>query len=122
MIRKALAYFLLFCHMNTSMFLPQMAENDVFDAQGNQIDDINTIIEYIDQVVLQNIDNEPEDEDDDSGQNFRLVKSANYYCHPQAEACEEITHTHASKQVFAGYLLATIIAPCYDIDAPPPKA
>lgn len=122
MIRKALAYFLLCCHMNTSMFLPQVMENDIFDAHGNQLDDINTIIEYIDQVILQNTDNSPEDEDDDSGQNFRMVKSANYYYRPQLSPNEEDTRTHKSERVFTGYLVATIITPCYDIEAPPPKA
>lgn len=70
-MKRFLVFILLACYMNTSMFLPQMAEVDVFDANGNQVDDINSVVEYIS--VALGIDHTADDEDDDSGQNFHLV-------------------------------------------------
>src|SRR5215203_1092819 len=77
-MKNLLAFLVLISHMNFSMFLPQMAEVDIYDANGMQQDDINSLIEYVDQVVLGNHDDTPEDEDDDSGQNFSLAKTVDY--------------------------------------------
>ena len=74
-MKKIVAFILLLCHMNTSMFLPQMDEEDVYIASGQQVDDINSVVEYVDQVMLGHKDDTPEDEDDDSGQNFLLVET-----------------------------------------------
>ncbi|MBE7172890.1 MAG: hypothetical protein INR73_20100 [Williamsia sp.] len=68
--------------MNSSMFLPQVAEQDIYNASGQQEDDVNTVVEYIDQVILGHHDNTPEDEDDDSGQNFHPAKDVNYCFQP----------------------------------------
>ena len=62
-MKKVFAFILLLCHLNTSMFLPQVDEDDQYDAHGQQIDDLNTVSEYIDQVVLGDVDKTPEDED-----------------------------------------------------------
>lgn len=51
------------------MLLPQVAEDDVF-MNGNYVDDINSVAEYVQQNLLQFDDETPEDEDDDNGQNF----------------------------------------------------
>jgi hypothetical protein len=50
--------------MNTSMFLPQVAENDVYDKSGNQVDDINSVVEYVYEVVLGHKAVNPTDEDE----------------------------------------------------------
>ncbi|MDB5279469.1 MAG: hypothetical protein JWR61_4424 [Ferruginibacter sp.] len=59
--------------MNASMFLPQIAEDDLYDSSGKQLDDVNSVIEYF-QVAL-GYDHHVDDEDDDNGQNFHLVKN-----------------------------------------------
>jgi hypothetical protein len=41
-MKKLLAFILLLSHMNTSMFLPQVPEDDIYDGNGNQVDDINS--------------------------------------------------------------------------------
>jgi hypothetical protein len=58
------------------MFLPQISEDDVFDANDKQLDDVNSVIEYF-QVAL-GYDHHADDEDDDNGQNFHLVKNVEY--------------------------------------------
>ena len=77
MLRKVLAFILLISHMNTSMFLPQVVEQDAFDSTGQQINDINSVWEFVDEEILGN-DSAPFDEDDDNGQNFHLVKIVDY--------------------------------------------
>lgn len=60
------------------MFLPQVAEEDVYDTHGKQVDDINSVIEYF-QVAL-GYDHHADDEDDDNGHNFYLLKNIEYNC------------------------------------------
>jgi hypothetical protein len=77
MLRKVLAFILLISHMNTSMFLPQVVEQDAYDSTGQQVNDINSVWEFVDEEILGN-DSTPFDEDDDNGQNFHLVKTVDY--------------------------------------------
>lgn len=70
-MKRLLAFLLLISHMNTSMFLPQVPQHDVFDEHGNQIDDINSVVEYV--MVTLGLDDVADDEDNDSGQNFNVV-------------------------------------------------
>ncbi len=48
------------------MFIPQLDELDVIDEKGYQLDDTNSLYDYIDEVILRNKDTTPEDEDDDA--------------------------------------------------------
>lgn len=105
MLRKILAIILLINHLNTSMFIPQMAEVDYYDSMGNQIDDINTLVEYIDQNILGHPDYSPEDEDDDSGQPYHIVKIMDYTWHPYvAEVQTKVNFTDQPAKVFTGYI------------------
>ena len=105
MLRKILATILLLNHLNTSMFIPQMAEVDSYDSFGTQVDDINTLVEYIDQQVLGHYDNTPEDEDDDSGQPYHIIKMVDYVWHPYVPAVQtKITFNESPAKVFTGYI------------------
>src|SRR5450755_4028384 len=79
MLRNLVIFIVLLVHINGSMFLPQVAEQDIYDAQGNQEKDINTVIEYVSEVILGKHDKDPIDNDNDDGQNFHLVKIVDYY-------------------------------------------
>ena len=70
-MRRFLAFILLLCHMNSSMFLPQVAEYGLYDSNGNQLNAINTFRGYF-QVVL-GYDHHADD--DDNGQNFLMIKN-----------------------------------------------
>lgn len=59
--------------MNTAMVSPAVDEVDLFDHYGRQLDDINSLVEYIDQIVLGNHDDTPEDEDDDKASFFNAT-------------------------------------------------
>src|SRR4051794_13610638 len=83
-MKNLLSILILFSHMNFSMFIPQLDEADGFDQSGRQIDDINSLYEYIDEVVLGNVDSTPDDEDDDNGIYYHIQKAEDYsFSHAQ---------------------------------------
>jgi hypothetical protein len=105
--------------MNTSMFLPQAPEADVYDANGNQLDDITSIVELI--RVQLGYDHHADDENDDSGQNFHI---ANFYEYTFQPFYTEIKNeSRINKQDRFHDLNESIIPSIsYDILVPPPKA
>jgi hypothetical protein len=46
---------------------------------GVEIDEINTVFEFVDEVVLGHTDTTPEDEDDDEPDFFQITKVAEYH-------------------------------------------
>lgn len=101
------------------MLLPQVAEIDIVDQRGIETDDINTIVEYIDQVVFDNEDDTPEDEDTDDGQNFHLVKQVDIKFFQQFDDAERPVITLSSTE-YTGFTLAHIESPYLDTITPPP--
>jgi hypothetical protein len=69
-VKKAITFLVLLLYINTSMVRPAVDEVDSFDHCGRQLDDINSLLEFIDQIVLGNQDDTPEDEDDDKANLF----------------------------------------------------
>ncbi len=106
--------------MNSSMFLPQVPEQDIYNTDNQQEDDINTVIEYIDQVILGHHDDTPEDEDDDSGQNFHLVNITNYYYEPFFIDINTTTVSPRKQQHFTPFYVKVIPSVYFDIVSPPP--
>lgn len=121
MLKKVIAFIILLCHMNTSMFLPQVAECDIYNSSGEQEDDINSVVEYVDQVILGHHDNTPEDEDDDSGQNFHLAKDVNYFFQPFFTPLERKLIVTSKKKRYAIFQTRKISAVYFDIISPPPE-
>lgn len=113
-----LAFLLLVSHMNTSMFLPQVPEDDIYDANGNQVDDINSVFEYV--MVKLGLDHHADDEDDDSGQNLHIVAGFQYTFQPFfTEIIKEYSENKTNS--FGEYSQAKIPSVSYDIIVPPPK-
>ena len=119
-MKKVFAFILLLCHMNTSMFLPQVAEVDTYNDNGQLKDDINSVAEYIE--VMLGYDHTADDEDDDSGQNFHLVNATNYFYQQEIKISEQQKFTDPVEHIYTGYTTPKLSAPSYDIVAPPPKA
>lgn len=117
-MKRLLAFILLLSHMNTSMLLPQAPEEDVYDGNGNQLDDITSIGELI--MVKLGIDHHADDENDDQGQNFHLVKAFEYCFQPVFS--ELNSGILIMKPSMAGvYKENKIPDICFDIILPPPK-
>jgi len=120
---KTIAYILLFVHVSTSLFIPVVEENDVYDVSGRQIDDINTIFEYVDQVLLGHTDLTPEDEDDDQPHFFTSSSSISYYISGQEQvvcAVNEPT-TKGLAVAYPRLPVQKTSSVAYDILTPPPE-
>ncbi len=118
-MRKVLAFILLISHMNTSMFLPQVPEVDVYDSSGNQLDDINSIFEYV--MVKIGLDHHADDEDDDSGQNLLAVTGFQFTPQPFLGHVVK-QYAEINTNLFSEYHQQKIPSIAYDIIVPPPKS
>lgn len=119
---KTIAYIFLFIHISTTMFIPVVDEKDVYDARGRQINDINTIFEFVDQVVMGNTHATAVDEDDDQPHFFTGSYGVSYYISvtEQRIAINEPT----TKELAVAYPLLPvqkISAVAFDIVTPPPE-
>ena len=119
-VKKPLAFIFLLLHINFSMFIPQMEETDSFDANGMPTDDINSLVEYIDQVMLNNIDDTPEDEDDDYARNYSPVQNGFYYTSNASEIIPS-DFPDVAKVYFPEFPEVEIPSISFDVIAPPPK-
>lgn len=105
--------------MNTSMFLPQVPQHDVFDEDGNQLDDINSVVEYV--LVTLGIDDVADDEDNDNGQNFNIVTMTPCVIPPNSTLVEKPTIINNKKSSYLSSSNEDIALMSYDVIVPPPK-
>jgi hypothetical protein len=89
-LKKAGLFILILSYLNLAL-VPQNAEQDSYHKSGKQVDDINSFYEFIDEIVLGNIDDTPEDEDDDSGLHYLVVKTVDLHCQLGIEAIPQTT-------------------------------
>lgn len=101
------------------MLLPQVPEVDVYDTNGNQLDDINSIVEYV--LVKIGIDHTADDEDNDSGQNLHVVPDFQYTYEPFLSMVSK-DYSNVKHNEFVEYSVSKIPLVSYDIIIPPPKA
>jgi len=106
--------------MNYFMFLPQTRETDSYDASGKQTDDINSVVEYV--RVFLGLDKTADDEDDDSGNNFNLLKTCDYFYQQQVTILNSPGYIEISKGVYGEYKVPAPLFTSYDIISPPPEA
>jgi len=106
------------------MFFPMVDETDVIEKSGKQRDDINSLAEYIYQVLLGHRDSTPEDEDDDQAHFYQLKSAISYsvtaqYITPVARTGDG---NIASETVFLDFPERVPHPVFYDIQGPPPDA
>jgi hypothetical protein len=120
---RLFAYILLFIHINTTMFIPVADERDVYDASGRQINDINTFMELIDQIILGNTCVTSQDEDDDLAHYFTGAGITTYVANVQEiTLTKEEPSTTDLAVAYPQALVQKISTVAYDILTPPPKA
>ncbi len=91
----------------------------MYDSHGNQLDDINSVTEFI--MVKLGCDHHADDEDDDSGQNLHLVKLITLYCESPFSIIKTKEFLIARPSTFGKDPRDKIADVCYDIIIPPPK-
>lgn len=119
-----MVYIVLLMHVNTYMFFPMIDEVDTYERSGKQKDDINSLAEYIYQVLLGHRDSTPEDEDDDQAHYYQLKSSARYivcdcFIRPSVSPAPPALLVRPQYGIAATQRLLTA---SYDITAPPPEA
>jgi hypothetical protein len=119
-MKKLAVFILLLVHVNYFMFLPQRDEVDSYDANGVQTEDINSLTEYI-RVIL-GYDTTPDDEDDDKGDNFTLVKICDYFFQQQVSFLKTPLLTEIAVKYFYEVNDKKPKGISYDIISPPPEA
>jgi len=102
------------------MLIPQTNEVDVQNFRGVQSDDINSFVEYVDQEILHNVDDTPEDEDDDTPRNYGFVQIDSYHNIYFAEVSFNYDWP-ISKTSFPNFVAGQILVVSFDVAAPPPK-
>lgn len=105
--------------MNTSMFFPQVPEQNLFDSKGNQIDNITSIVEWV--RVITGFDHTADNENDNRAQNLHPVKTFQYtsdnYFSRSINKYQVLSEKH-----YVEFLNTKVLMPSYDILVPPPKA
>ncbi len=117
---KLLVTILVLLHMNFSMFIPQVNEIDVFDANGQQMEDVNSLVDLIN-ATLHAHKKQPskKDSDDDNARYFHAAKLGPFFYQPFFSLVKT-TEYHSSNYP---NLAAPSVAPVfYEIQSPPPKA
>lgn len=118
---KPLAFILLLLHINFSMFIPQIDEKDIYDSNCQQVQDINSLSEYIQTCYT----NHPKphhnkDSDDDNARYFHSLKPHFFLLQPFAVVKKENTNIpHGSIPLTDD---ASLSAGFSNIQSPPPKA
>jgi hypothetical protein len=104
------------------MFFPMVDETDIYEKSGEQRDDINSLAEYIYQVLLGHRDSTPEDEDDDQA-HFYQLKSGFFYS-LTAQSISPISRKFSghgiSKILFLDFSERVPLPISRDIQDPPP--
>jgi hypothetical protein len=120
---KFFAYILLFIHVNTTMFVPVADERDVYDACGHQINDINTFLGLVDQLVLGNTEITRQDEDDDLAHYFTGNAGVTCYVANMQEIVltREEPSTADLAVAYPRLQVQKISTIAYDILTPPPQ-
>jgi hypothetical protein len=121
-MKRFLTILVLISHINYAMFIPQLDEVDVYDADGKQQDDINSLVEYIDQVLLGHKSNAPADEDDDTGFFLNIVKIDPYTFEQFATVLTVPVYTLREKANYLPYKDTKLSSIYFDIQSPPPEA
>ncbi|HEY8935081.1 MAG TPA: hypothetical protein VIM65_07665 [Cyclobacteriaceae bacterium] len=119
-MRSIVVYILLLAHINSCIFIAQ-EEVDRFDSNGMPVDDINSVFEYFDQIVLGHADPTPEDEDHDSSQILHSVKFS-YFAYRDVIIIKKPFLISVAKRKIPNTREECISLISLDVPSPPPKA
>lgn len=79
------AFILLLLHINFSMFIAQIDEEDIYDATFQQVQDINSLSDYLQQTFSHHKGNhKKKDSDDDNARYFHCLKPHFFLVQPAA--------------------------------------
>ena len=119
-MKQVLAFILLLSHVNFAMFIAQVDEIDIMDKNGQQQEDINSLVQYVGQIF--HIKHKPlKDTDDDNARYFQggamqLYDFQQYRVKPSGELAVK------SKAEYSLFKENKWRSPVLEITSPPPKS
>jgi hypothetical protein len=103
------------------MFIAQVDEMDTYDANGQRINDINSLTEYISEIILGHHDPSHPDEDDDNARYFHMTATTLYdFQQYKMNVPEDLKA--GNKKAYAFFKENKWLSPFLEINSPPPKA
>ncbi|MER3470127.1 MAG: hypothetical protein C4330_02055 [Chitinophagaceae bacterium] len=114
-------FVILLLHVNYTMFIAQVDEIDLYDAKGQQIEDINSLTEYVDVVLFGNKHKHKADDDDDCARFFHSIK-IDYFFKQQLVATKNVDKEIGAKKVYPVYSIGKPSSAYTEIQTPPPEA
>jgi hypothetical protein len=103
------------------MFIAQIDEVDLYDSNGSRINDINSVADYINDVLLNNGDHKRQDNDDDNARYFHIVRVLSYCFNPQIFMTGSDRQFENNKSTFTNSSTSKPLPVYYDVVTPPPK-
>lgn len=121
---RILTYLVLLIHINTTMFFPVVEETIHYDKKGRAVDDVTSIAEFVSQVLLQQKDATPKDEEEDERYSFFHSMKTTYCITPQKIMAPQAAPFIPVPDDRSYPMFQDIGFPVmsYDIIIPPPKA
>src|SRR5438477_4141654 len=99
------------------MFIAQVDERDVFDKSGRQNEDVNSLVQYVDVIILKH-NRHTKDSDDDNARYFHASKFDDYSFSQAGVIKKE--YFFVGKTKFPPSLEEKLTSVCLDIQGPPP--
>lgn len=124
-MHKIIAIILLILHVNTSMFIPVAGQLDMFNTRGVVVDDVNSVYELVDQVLLGNEDRS-KDTDSERHENYFGAVNLMIFIAPESQ----LTPIHTAPATISWVVKPDYIfrpedkwtSVTHEIIVPPPKA
>lgn len=117
---KPLAFLLLLLHINSAMFIAQVDEQDVYDAKGQQVCDVDTLTDWLQETFSKkDAPKQHQDEDDDNARFFHILNPHHIFS-PYFVLVKK--PTVSSNGCFVPVVNETaLFAGFFSIQVPPPK-
>ena len=116
---KLVVAILLLLHINFSMFVAQVDEIDVYDASGRQVEDVNSLVDFIRISFQKHREHNKKDSDDDNARYFHVVKLGQLFYQPYFNSIE--TNDNNGLDDYPPSVEPKITSVFSEIQSPPPK-
>ena len=120
-VMKPLTFILLLLHVNFSMFISQVDEQDVYEAKGMHVRDIDSLTDWLQQALARHKSHSHNDKKDDGDARFFHILKPTHFFSPHFVLVKK--PTVSASECYAPLLNETrLLAGFSSIQSPPPKA
>ncbi|QEC56902.1 hypothetical protein [Flavisolibacter ginsenosidimutans] len=119
---KPFAFILLLLHVNFSMFISQVDEQDVYEAKGMHVRDIDSLTDWLQDILSKHksSDSHNNKKDDGDARFFHILKPTHFFS-PHFVLAKKPTVT--TNENYAPLMNETVLPSGFStIQSPPPKA